>query len=188
MDNIFDADFFEDAIEDVDMYDEYEDDYEDAYEDVDMFDENYFEANEGNPINRGKKKEWEYDQSGANGSSDDKTINAFRRENQKKSLYHYSQYDNNHVGQSGWHRYDYPREQRLASNPGGRSKRDIQKDNAYWDRYTKAKANIDERNRRNAARTDRYNTAVPKKFQKQPERIESSHKNIVHEMNHPSKR
>jgi len=44
MNDIFDYDFFNDAIEDVDMYD---DDYDDAYEDVDMFDENYFEANEG---------------------------------------------------------------------------------------------------------------------------------------------
>lgn len=44
MNDIFDYDFFDDAIEDVDTYD---DDYDDAYEDVDMFDENYFEAMEG---------------------------------------------------------------------------------------------------------------------------------------------
>ena len=188
MANIFDYDFFEDAIEDVDMYDEYEDYYEDAYEDVDMFDENYFEANEGNPINRGKKKEWEYDKSGADGSSDDETIAAFRKRNRDKSLYDYTQYDNNHVKNSGWHRYNNPRDQRLASNPGGISKRDMQKDDAYYARYTKARDTINERNRRNAAKTDRYNASVPKKFQKQPEHIESSYKNIVREMNHPSKK
>ena len=44
MNDIFDYDFFDDAIEDVDMYD---DDYDDAYEDVDVFDEDYFEAMEG---------------------------------------------------------------------------------------------------------------------------------------------
>ena len=44
MNDIFNANYFDDAIEDVDMYD---DDYDDVYEDVDVFDENYFEAMEG---------------------------------------------------------------------------------------------------------------------------------------------
>ena len=44
MNDIFEHEFFEDAIEDVGY--EY-DDYDDAYEDVDVFDEDYFEAMEG---------------------------------------------------------------------------------------------------------------------------------------------
>jgi len=58
MNDIFDYDFFENAIEDVGAYD----DYDDAYEDVDMFDENYFEAMEGpardyrHTQNAGKKR------------------------------------------------------------------------------------------------------------------------------------
>ena len=45
-DDIFDANFFDDDIVEEDVDYEY-DDYDDAYEDVDMFDENYFEAMEG---------------------------------------------------------------------------------------------------------------------------------------------
>lgn len=47
MNDIFDYDFFDEA-----------------YEDVDIFDENYFEAMEGNKENKLKRKTWEYERGG----------------------------------------------------------------------------------------------------------------------------
>lgn len=199
MNDIFDYDFFEDAIEDVDMYDDDYDYYDEAYEDVDMFDENYFEANEGNPINKGRKKIWEYSQATKQyqyGDNSDKSevddkISKFRRGNYAYPINDREQLQKRHLK-------DYERDtrdRRLARNPGYSStiskseSRLLRNSKTYDDRYSAAKSRIAQRNLDNANAVDIYNRTVPAKFRKNgAPYMQTSHKNVVREMNHPSKR
>lgn len=191
-DDIFEADFFDDDIAEEDVDYEY-DEYDDAYEDVDVFDEDYFEANEGNPINKGRKKVWEYNTAKKYGDPEDPSyhysssvrerLRGFRRDNGAGYKDYVQQKRHLTKEQRG------DRDVELAKKGGysRTSMHNLRNNSTYKDRYNDAERRIKNINSDYVNSTNAYNNSVPAKFRKSaPQRL-SDHKNIVREMNHPTK-
>lgn len=168
---------------------------------LDMFDDDYFEeAVEGNPINKAKKKVWEYEKSGADtGVVPDSAskIRQFRERNYNYGLdprnhraYRYRKPNGNINGGS---KVDTAtRDVLLADNggrPGGYWHNGELKYDTYKTRYINARKDIERRNILNRNKHEFYNKSLPPKLRKNesPYNTPVTHKNILHEMNHPSK-
>lgn len=167
-DNIFEADFFDDDIVEEDVECEYDDD-DVSEEDVDIFDENYFEATEGNPDNKGKKKDWEKSQI----SSANPTLTNARLSNRNDgNVYVRSQRHNLAPGARD------VRDRKLAGRTGGN---EIVPTLHYNSAYAKAKRHLDNEN-------SKYFDEIRQTDNPSSKYTKLTHKNIVREMNHPSKK
>jgi len=173
MNDIFEVDFFDDDIveEDVDTYNS----YDDAYEDVDVFDEDYFEAMEGgNRDNKVSKKKWEKRQvesdefksqvANLGPHAPQPSTRLYRQFNNPNSAF----LEGKQAKRKGADNRDYYLAQNAGQSVSARQKRhDVDREDNYTRRYNAAQSRI---------LGDRAN--------KRDYRV---HKNVVHEMNHPTK-